>query len=154
MTTPLSSSPGDEAQVLEFDLETTPGRWIRDAVRELLAPDTSVVVEDALLVVDEMVANPYEHGSPPRHCQLALRTAPARLRIEVEDCGTGDPHLRVPDRTGGRGMIHVDKLATEWAVIRYEGFKVVWAELPLDRPHSPPMATASLSEQADPTSGS
>ncbi|WP_405136945.1 ATP-binding protein [Nocardia sp. NBC_01388] len=149
MTTPLSAPCGDEGQAAQFDLDLTPGWRIREAVRELLAPDTGVIVEDAVLVVDEMVANAHEHGSPPRHCRLSLQAGETRLRVEVEDSGAGDPHIRTPDLAGGRGMIVIDRIATAWGVIHYSGFKTVWAELPLDRPHSPLMAPAQPGTSGD-----
>ncbi|MEV0248231.1 ATP-binding protein [Nocardia sp. NPDC050712] len=142
MTTPAWQVPGGDEQALEFDLDATPAWEIRDAVRALLAPDTSVVVEDAILIIDEMVANAREHGSPPWRCRLGLHTTPARLRVEVDDSNPADPHLRTPDTTGGRGMILLDRIATSWGIAHYGRFKTVWAELPLDYPRLPPMGAA------------
>ncbi|MEV6277860.1 ATP-binding protein [Nocardia sp. NPDC051832] len=142
MSGPLWALPGGEEQGQDFDLETTAQWQIRDAVRTLLAPDTGVLVEDAVLVVDEMVANAVEHGSAPWRCRLALHAAPPRLRVEVDDSGAGEPHLRTPDLHGGRGLIVIDRLASSWGVLRYGRFKTVWAELPLDRPNVPPINTA------------
>ncbi|WP_327140373.1 ATP-binding protein [Nocardia sp. NBC_01327] len=142
MTSPLWSHSGDDERAPEFDVDTTSGRLIRDAVRMLLAPDTGVVVEDAVLVVEEMVANAREHGGSPRRCRLRLQSGPNRLRIEVDDSGADDPRVRTPNSAGGRGMIVIDRLATAWGVIRHPEFKTVWAELPLDKPNYSPMSSA------------
>ncbi|MFF2555226.1 ATP-binding protein [Nocardia sp. NPDC058058] len=140
MTGPLPVVPEDGGQVAQFDLEEMHGWQVREAVRELLAPGTGVTVEDAVLVIEEMVANAREHGRSPRRCRLELQ--PGRLRVEVDDSGSGDPRVRTPDLAGGRGMIVIDRLATDWGVIHYEGFKTVWAELPLDRPRFSPLSKA------------
>ncbi|MFI9402049.1 ATP-binding protein [Nocardia sp. NPDC052316] len=140
MRKPARPIPSGDEQGLEFDLEVTPDRRIRDAVRTLLAPDVSVVVEDAVLVTDEMVGNAREHARPPRRCRLTVSAGSGRLRIEVDDGGPGDPHVRDPDLAGGRGMILVDRLAIAWGVVHHRHAKTVWAELPLDRPRLPPMA--------------
>ncbi|GAB2644637.1 ATP-binding protein [Nocardia goodfellowii] len=142
MGRPLWALSGHEEHGPEFDLETTAQWQIRDAVRTLLAPDTGVLVEDAVLVVDEMVANALEHGSAPWRCRLTVRADPARLRVEVDDSGPGEPRLRTPDVDGGRGLLVIDRLASSWGVSRYVRFKTVWAELPLDRPHLPPVTAA------------
>ncbi|WP_194815908.1 ATP-binding protein [Nocardia sp. XZ_19_385] len=142
MSRPLWALPGGEEQGPEFDLETTAPWQIRDAVRTLLAPGTGVLVEDAVLVVDEMVANALEHGSSPWRCRFAVRTEPARFRVEVDDSGTGEPHLRTPDLNGGRGVLVINRLASSWGVVHYGRFKTVWAELPLDRPQVPPISAA------------
>lgn len=142
MTRSLSALPGDNERVRHFDLDETPSWRIREVVRELLAPAGGVIVEDAVAVVEELVANAHEHGSAPRRCRLVLQAAQARLRVEVDDSGAGDPYVRTPDRAGGRGMVLIDGIATAWGVIRYEGFKSVWAELPLDRPHFSPITAA------------
>ncbi|MEV0246910.1 ATP-binding protein [Nocardia sp. NPDC050712] len=138
MTMPAWPVSGGNEQVLEFDLDTTSDRWIRDTVRDLLAPDTDVVVvDDAVLSVDEMVVNAREHGRSPWRCRLRLLADPARLRVEVDDSSTEDPFVRVPDAAGGRGMLLLERIAIEWGVIHYARFKTVWAEVPLDRPRFP-----------------
>lgn len=140
MTEPLPVAPEDGGQLAQFDLEEMQGWQVREAVRGMLAPSTGVTVEDAVLVIEEMVANAREHGRSPRRCRLQLQ--PGRLRVEVDDSGTGNPRVRTPDLSGGRGMIVIDRLALDWGVLQYEGFKTVWAELPLDRPRFSPLATA------------
>ncbi|WP_107657203.1 ATP-binding protein [Nocardia suismassiliense] len=151
MRTPAWPIPNDDEQGLEFDLEVTPDWRIRDAVRTLLAPDDSVVVEDAVLVTDEMVANAREHARPPWRCRLTVFAGSGRLRIEVDDGGRGDPYVREPDLTGGRGMILLDRLALAWGVVHHQRFKTVWAELPLDRPRLSPVAPAP--DPQDPAPG-
>lgn len=56
---------------------------------------------------------------------------PGTLRIEVDDTGAGEPQLRTPDSTGGRGLILIDRLAAAWAHTRHHGHKTVWTEVAL-----------------------
>ncbi|MFF0492657.1 ATP-binding protein [Nocardia sp. NPDC004068] len=140
--TPLRLGPGDGEPGVEFDLDAVAEWRIREIVRGMLAPQTGVIVEDAVQVVDELVSNAWEHGRPPRRCRVSMPTGPPRLRVEVDDSGAGEPRIRTPDSSGGRGMILVDQLARAWGVARRDGFKTVWAEVSLDRPRYPPACVA------------
>jgi anti-sigma regulatory factor (Ser/Thr protein kinase) len=104
---------------------------IRQRVRELLAGRTGLAVEDAVLVTDELVSNAYRHGLPPRTVRITARDAWQRLLIEVTDASPAQPMLRSPDRTGGLGLMLIDRLTTSWGVRRHDGHKTVWAELDL-----------------------
>ncbi|WP_442790216.1 ATP-binding protein [Nocardia sp. CDC153] len=136
MTTPPWLSREDGERFQEFDLDVLPVWHIRNMVRALLVPGTGILVEDAVLVVDELVSNALAHGRPPWRCRVSLLSSPTRLRVEVDDCGAGEPYVATPGTApGGRGIVLVDCLANAWGVVRYPGFKTVWAELPLDRPN-------------------
>ncbi|MEU7629594.1 ATP-binding protein [Nocardia sp. NPDC049220] len=140
MTTPMLDdlhSDGDRSVAMDLDLDLIAPARARALVRELLTPLPGVVVADAIQVFDELVSNARRHGLAPCRCRISLRAHRARLRIEVDDTGPDDPHLRIPDHTGGRGMILIDRLATAWACTRHHGHKTVWAEVALDRSRHP-----------------
>ena len=108
----------------------------REHVRRLLAGQPETLIEDAVQVADELVSNAYRHGDPTRTVRLALINDRRRLRIEVDDGSPKEPMLRSRDRTGGLGLMLVDRLASGWGVERHEHHKTVWAELDLARaPH-------------------
>ncbi|WP_158854795.1 ATP-binding protein [Saccharothrix deserti] len=115
------------------DLDTAPAREVRRMAREVLAGHGGIVVDDAVLVVDELVGNARRHGTGPRVCWFGLIDQGRRLRVEVDDTSPRRPHLRTPDASGGRGLLVVDRLASAWGVQRHIGHKTVWAELALDR---------------------
>jgi hypothetical protein len=130
----VDSSDGHGGTVLKLDLtraETPPLRELRRSVRQALAHLETDCVEDAELLVTELVSNAYDHGQPPisfRLCQLPNSS----LHIDVED---GDrrniPQLRVPRLGGerGRGLVLVDELAQGWGFNVTATSKVVWAEM-------------------------
>ncbi|WP_133849366.1 ATP-binding protein [Labedaea rhizosphaerae] len=135
------------------DLDATPTREVRSLMRGLLAGRDGVMVDDALLVADELISNAHQHASGPRVCRLALLDQGRRLRVEVDDGSRTLPQARTPDCDGGRGLLLVSQLASEWGVRRYRDHKTVWAELGLDGAgtsgHARHMATAPAERQAD-----
>lgn len=90
------------------------------------------VVDDAMLVVSELVTNAIVHAGG--EAELRLFPSPGMLRIEVADNGAEapDPHLAGDDDEHGRGLLLVAVLSAAWGTEPTEsGGKVVWAELPL-----------------------
>ena len=87
------------------------------------------VVDDALLVVSELVANAITHARSAPLLRLSL--SGATLRIEVSDDGLGTPEPRPPSRTreGGRGLYLVTAMTNVWGTEEVAEGKVVWAEL-------------------------
>jgi hypothetical protein len=92
-----------------------------------------IMVDDAVLVADELVSNAHQHGRAPRHCRFALIDQGRCVRIEVDDASSAQPRLRTPDRSGGRGLLLVDRLSSSWGVRNDADHKTVWAELALDQ---------------------
>lgn len=96
------------------------------------------VVDDAALILSELVGNAVRYGRPlPGNVlQVAWAVEPDCLVVKVTDGGSSQvPHYRPagPSEVRGRGLTIVNALARTWGVDRYEnGFgpaSTVWAEL-------------------------
>ena len=88
------------------------------------------VIEDALVVVSELVTNAIVHAHSD--CDLLLKDANHILRIEVIDGGHGSPELQRPTTHAehGRGLLLVSAMCAAWGVDTLsDGRKMVWAEL-------------------------
>lgn len=100
---------------------------------EALRPSLNdVLVDDAVLLVSEIVSNSVRHASLKKSdvIQLRVRGSDSMLRVVVIDPGPGfDPEGVGPsEREGGWGLRLLDRLATRWGVDRNEVTKV-WFEL-------------------------
>jgi anti-sigma regulatory factor (Ser/Thr protein kinase) len=93
------------------------------------------LVDDALVVIAELVHNVIQHTGDGG--ELALSRRDDAVRIEVSDGSDRLPYVYSPDprRVGGRGLLLVAALARAWGTHRLDAGKIVWAELPL--PQSP-----------------
>jgi CheY-like chemotaxis protein len=90
------------------------------------------VLDDALLVVSELVTNAVVHGES--EAELRLIPGQGILRIEVADDGEAapDPRLAGDDDEHGRGLLLISVLSTAWGTEAAPGGgKVVWADLPV-----------------------
>ena len=89
------------------------------------------VVDDALLIVTELVTNSVMHAGTPARLD-ATRTA-TDLRFGVSDSNATTPAARVAatESEGGRGLALVDALASAWGSLTTSDGKTVWAELRL-----------------------
>jgi hypothetical protein len=130
----LRSAPSDEPNPVHASrmLDHLPTRSIRQLVRALLTGHAGIVVDDAVLIADELVTNAHRHGQAPRTCRLTVANHHTRLRIEVDDASPREPRPRTPDHTGGRGLILIDRLASQWGFDHHGDHKTVWAELTLN----------------------
>jgi anti-sigma regulatory factor (Ser/Thr protein kinase) len=94
-------------------------------------------IEDAVLIVSEMVTNAI------RHCAgaviLHLSRAADYIRIEVTDSSPHKPRLidAPPDAESGRGLRIISQLATRWGYSPTGRGKLVWADLPYRRARRP-----------------
>ena len=87
-------------------------------------PDAAFVTE---LVVSELVTNAIRYGSPPIQLRLIYDKS---LICEVSDGNSTSPHLRRA-RTfdeGGRGLLLVAQLTTNWGTRHTPGGKTIWTE--------------------------
>lgn len=91
------------------------------------------VVNDAELLVSELVSNAVLHGSPA--ITLCVDVDPPSIEVGVRDEGDTLPmtagELPPPSRPRGRGLIIVDRLSKSWGVRPAERppGKTVWFEL-------------------------
>jgi anti-sigma regulatory factor (Ser/Thr protein kinase) len=92
------------------------------------------VLDDAGLLVSELVTNSIVHGGVGASGVLGLRLAlrGERVRIEVSDPGPGfDPEAprSGPDEPGGYGLFLVTQLADAWGIAPGDEPTTVWFEL-------------------------
>ena len=86
-------------------------------------------VDDALLVVEEMVANVVDHARTP--FRLVVGLDGTVLRIAVHDRCPLPVRAQELDlgRRRGRGLLMVDNISTRWGSDADADGKTVWAEL-------------------------
>ncbi|GAA3369427.1 ATP-binding protein [Streptomyces sannanensis] len=93
--------------------------------------DLGALVEDAELVVTELVANSARHSK----CRLLRvtisRLSGDRVRVAVIDRSNALPQPRAAGETdeGGRGLVVVEALSDRWGTDMLRWGKRVWAEL-------------------------
>jgi anti-sigma regulatory factor (Ser/Thr protein kinase) len=100
-------------------------------VLDELAPELDeATVEDARLLLTELVTNSVLHGRGETIRVILDRRASDRLRCEVVDDGSGFLPIARPagsDQVGGWGLHLVEQLSRDWGV--REGSTHVWFEL-------------------------
>ncbi|MFK0226506.1 ATP-binding protein [Streptomyces sp. NPDC090303] len=90
------------------------------------------LVEDATLVITELVANAVDHSRLPSIRVIVSRPSSHEVRVGVVDRSRTVPLLRTDvdgDRLRGRGLVLVDALTEAWGTELYRWGKQVWAEL-------------------------
>lgn len=110
-------------------------RWARRLTTGFLggsrtAPEAALHMDEAALVVSELVTNAHVHGDG--RCRLRLSSAAGCLTIEVHDHGPGTPVVRSApaEAEGGRGIALVHCLAQQLDVIAHaKGGKTIRAVL-------------------------
>jgi anti-sigma regulatory factor (Ser/Thr protein kinase) len=112
-----------------LSLQRTPDapRQARRHVRALVPAEH---VDDATLLVSELVTNAVKYGPEGAGIRLIVGSDEARVRCTVHDPGIGPlPEMRAEDdpAPGGHGLRLVDALASRWGVER--GSTRVWFEL-------------------------
>ena len=118
---------------LSLPADRTSPTLARAAVRDALAPLLEAAeLEQALLVVSELVTNAVLHAETP--CELQLDVTDGRLRVEVRDSDTRPPVRRLAPTDGvasGRGLRMMQAMGDGWGVVDDADGKVVWWELVL-----------------------
>jgi anti-sigma regulatory factor (Ser/Thr protein kinase) len=102
-------------------------RFVEQELGEALS---RAALDDARLVVSELVDNAYVHGRG--EISLRLTSHAERVRVEVADEGRGAAlkiRERGPEDLGGNGLRLVEAISTAWGA--YEGTTHVWADLPV-----------------------
>lgn len=104
---------------------------VRRMLREHAIPENAV--DDAVLVVSELLTNAAVHGSGGAESETTLKLVvdESRLRIEVRDRSPLGPVGRKAseDAENGRGLAVVDALVDRWGWGPIPGGKVVWCEI-------------------------
>ncbi|WP_432523093.1 ATP-binding protein [Kineococcus sp. SYSU DK006] len=85
------------------------------------------VLDEAQLLVSELVTNAVRHGGPPVRVRVDCDGS-AGLQVAVSD-GSRKPPVRrtaAPEAEGGRGVALVDIISDRWGVEHAESGKTVW----------------------------
>jgi serine/threonine-protein kinase RsbW len=109
-------------------------------IRRLLVEDLRAlgvgeeVVDDAEIVIAELVANALRHARPLTDGSVRVRWKTKGGVVEVEVSDGGGPSVPRPApqalwSTSGRGLRIVRSLAHEWGVLDDKGGRTVWASL-------------------------
>ena len=107
---------------------------IRDTPREL--------VENAKLVLTELLANEIKHGRYPPGEPLVCRVERGKHAVHLEVSHKG-PEFQMPStpaapslrlRETGWGLALITHLASRWGMRDRNGSRVVWAEIDLPAP--------------------
>lgn len=96
--------------------DPTAPRLARDFLRgACCSQHPTEVVEEAQLLVSELVTNAVRHGSPPIELQVRCAGDDA-LEIRVRDANPAPPERRAVnlDAEGGRGLMLVDLVSQTW----------------------------------------
>ncbi len=88
-------------------------------------------LDDAALLVSELVSNVVDHVQGEAVLTLGLTMAGEWLRISVADGSAVRPVIRQleEDRPRGRGLQLVEAIASRWGAEDHHGGKRVWFEL-------------------------
>lgn len=106
---------------------------VRQWVTDVLTGASEECVDDAVLLVNELVSNVYDHATPP--CRVRVSELPEQrgVRVEVDDSEADLLPVMGTSRLGkyrGRGLLLVERVAERWGISRRTWGKTVWAELP------------------------
>ncbi|WP_127509371.1 ATP-binding protein [Actinoplanes solisilvae] len=112
-----------------FELSTDYAVLRRHARETLSRWQEPPLVEDALLVITELVENVVQHTG--KGGELVLRRLADVVRIEVHDTSPEMPRSLGPDprRIGGRGLLLVGAMTRAWGTDPHEMGKSVWADV-------------------------
>jgi anti-sigma regulatory factor (Ser/Thr protein kinase) len=99
-----------------------------DLLRAWAAPHD---LDDAALLVTELVANVVDHAGGEVLLTLELTLSDGWLRLSVADGSSVMPVVRelAGGAVRGRGLLLVQAIADRWGVEEYRGGKRVWLEM-------------------------
>jgi anti-sigma regulatory factor (Ser/Thr protein kinase) len=91
----------------------------RDLLSRLADKLPVKTLDDARLLISELVANAVEHVTEDGDIEVRISFEDPRLRVEVLDPGPGFTHVpRASDAAGndrGWGLVFAERIATRWA---------------------------------------
>ena len=95
-------------------------------------------LDDAILVISELVSNAVKHAAPLRSGEIVVRWSVLAdvLHLEITDGGAATrPNVGVAalSSLGGRGLDIVRSVSTQWGVTEGDESVTVWAEVPHSR---------------------
>lgn len=93
------------------------------------------LIEDATLVISELVSNAVEHGRLPSIRVIVNRPTENWVHLGVIDRSKALPTMRPgsnSDQIRGRGLVLVDAVTERWGTDLYRWGKQVWGELRCD----------------------
>lgn len=128
---------GAMEQRATFPLVPEAASQARAVVSEGLGRSVSTkVLEDATLLVSELVTNAVRHAAPAGipGIELRLKLDPERVRVVVSDPGRGfvaTPKLPTASEGSGWGLYLVDRIADRWGVITNNRSEV-WFEIDVE----------------------
>ncbi len=123
----------DQFRLLAVPFSRGAARTARaELARELRAAAVrQSVIDDALVVLSELVTNAVRHATPgpDGHVGVEYALEPQRLWLRVSDGGRREPGGRthVHESVGGRGLSIVAALADSWDFERHEAGTTVTA---------------------------
>lgn len=128
--------PAGEKRTVRIQWAPAAAPRIRKAlVEDLLARELPAeVVDEAEIVVSELVANAIRHAKPLADGAIRIHWKVKNNVVEVEVSDGGGPTVPRPAppttwAPGGRGLRIVRSLAHEWGVIEESHGRTVWASL-------------------------
>jgi anti-sigma regulatory factor (Ser/Thr protein kinase) len=132
---------GDHVGTMEhratFELVPEAASRAREVVSDELGRAVSDrVLEDAVLLVSELVTNAVRHAprAETSAVELRLRVDPERVRVAVSDPGAGftaGPRASTAPEASGWGLYLVDRIADRWGVISKDRSEV-WFEIDVE----------------------
>lgn len=133
-----SSDPdGDDRDAVRLRFHPTAAGAARSHLTRFLTAHAvpPAIIDDARLVVSELVANAVQHGRPSQDGYLGLAWVldATSLLLTVEDAGDQPIGHRHPDveSMSGRGLHIIDSLTRTCTVHRQAGATMVSASIPL-----------------------
>ncbi|MFJ8165929.1 ATP-binding protein [Streptomyces sp. NPDC096136] len=110
--------------------DTAPSRARHDVTLCLRTWGLDTLIDDAQLIVTELVANAVQH-THTRRIGVSVTRHPDHVRIVVTDTSRTlpVPTPAGPEAEAGRGLHLVDQLTTRWGSKQFRTGKQVWAEL-------------------------
>lgn len=136
MTLAIWSSHPEGAVINSLVLDANPHsvRRARSFAAESMGHVEGELRDIVVLLVSELVSNAVLHGSPhppPATVSVTVEVLPDRIRVEVTDVGSDLPILceARADRRGGRGIMLLHTLASQWGCDSAEVGKTVWFEI-------------------------
>lgn len=123
----------------------------RAVVRDVGAGLPAAVLDDAELLVSELMSNAVRHGGGA--IRLTASNLSGSLTVQVFDAGSELPAMRSqdPERTvaSGRGLRMVEQIAAAWGVDVDESGKTVWFRITATRFEERPPGTGHINERED-----